>query len=75
MNLTIAHALRWGVASVGVYSTGHGSPFMGKPFRCREYTGGRRSFEAVVVKKAGLWLCKHFCKDARNKLVLACFFV
>ena len=61
-NMTIACALRWGVASVGVYSTGCGSPYMVKHFRCREYTGGRRSFEAAILRKAGLWLIKIFCK-------------
>ena len=29
MNMTIAYALRWGVALVGVFSTGRGSPYMG----------------------------------------------
>ena len=29
MNMTIACALRRGVALVGVFSTGHGSPYMG----------------------------------------------
>ena len=60
LNMTIACALRWGVASVGRFSTRRGSPYMGKHFRCREYTGGRRSFEATIVKKAGLWLMKIF---------------
>ena len=74
MNITIACALRWGVASVRVYSTGHDSPFMKKHFRCREYIGGPRSLETAIVKKVGLWLCSHFCKDVWNKLVLACIF-
>ena len=56
--VNIACALRWGVAFVGVYSTGHGSPFMGKHFRCKEYNGGRCSFEATIIKKSGLWLYK-----------------
>ena len=55
-NMTIACALRWGVALVGVSSTGRGSPFMGKIFRCKVYTGGRRSFEVAIVKKANMWL-------------------
>ena len=29
-------ALRWGVAFVGVISTGHGSPFMGKTFHVQD---------------------------------------
>ena len=45
---------------------------MGPPFRYKEYTDARRSLEDAIVKKAGLWLCIHFCEDARNKLVLAC---
>ena len=35
---------------------------MGKYFKCMKYTGGRRSYEAAIVKKAGLWLVKSFCK-------------
>ena len=31
-------------------------PIMGPPFRQRKYAGGRRSLEAAVMKKAGLWL-------------------
>ena len=59
-NMTIACALRWGVAFVGVYCTGRSSPNMGKHFRCKEYTGGRRSFEATIMKKTILWLMKIF---------------
>ena len=59
-NMTIEYVLRWRVASVGVYSTGRGSPYMRKYFRCREYTNEQRSFETAVVKKAGLWLMKIF---------------
>ena len=33
MNVTIAYALRWGVASVGIFSTRRGSPFMRKIFQ------------------------------------------
>ena len=51
-NMIIASAVRWGVASVGVYFTRRGSPYMGKHFRCRENTGGRLSFEASIVRKA-----------------------
>ena len=42
VNMTIAYALRWGIASVGVYSTGHCSPYRGTSFQvqrvCRETT-------------------------------------
>ena len=38
----------------------------------REYAGGRRSLEVTVMKKAGLWHVIHFCKEAWNKLLLAC---
>ena len=41
-DMTIACALRWGIASVGIYSTGHCSPRRGTPFQvqgvCRETT-------------------------------------
>ena len=47
-------------------------PVVGPLFRYREYAGGRCSFEAAVMKKVGLWLVIHFCKEALNKLVLAC---
>ena len=68
-------SLRWRVASVRVYSIGRGSPFMGKTFQVQEGHRWTRSFEGTVVKKVGLWLCNRFCKDTRNKLVLACIFV
>ena len=55
-NMTIACALRWGVAYVGSFSTGRGSPYKRKYFRCGTDTGGRRSFEAAIVKKADMWL-------------------
>ena len=73
--MTIAFALRWGVAFVGVYSTGHGSPFLGKTFQVQgvhwwmALIRGHNSEESRVVA------LYHFCKDARNKLVLACIFV
>ena len=54
--VNIACALRWGVASVGIFSTGRGSPYMGKYFRCKKYIGGRRSCKTTIVKKAGFWL-------------------
>ena len=48
-------------------------PVVGPPFSYREYVGGRHSLEAAVIKKAGLWLViNFFCKEAWNKLVLAC---
>ena len=75
----IACALRWKVALVGVYPTGHCSPRRGTPFRYREYAGGRRILpvpeRGSVIKKAELWLVItffFFCKEAWNKLVLAC---
>ena len=33
MNMTITCALRWRVATVGIFSTGHDSLFMGKIFQ------------------------------------------
>ena len=68
----IACALRWGVAVVGVYPTGHFLPCLGTPCRYREYTGGWRSLEVAVMKKTELWLVIHFCKEAWNKLFLDC---
>ena len=55
-NMTIACALRWGVASVGHFSTRRSSPYMRKHFRRRRYTSERHSFEATIVKKANMWL-------------------
>ena len=50
---TIACALRWGVALVGViYLLGFAHPVVGSPFG---YMRRRRSFEVVSTKKAGLW--------------------
>ena len=62
----IACALRWGVAPIEVYSVERSSPFIGPP------AGGRRSLEAISVKKASCGFITHFCKEAWNKLVLAC---
>ena len=45
-SVSIACALKWGVASIGVISIGRGSPYMGKYFRRGTDTGGRLSFEA-----------------------------
>ena len=54
--MTIAYALRWGVAYVGRFSTGRGSPYKGKYFKCGTDTGEPRSFEAAIVKKVDMWL-------------------
>ena len=54
--MTIGCALREGVASIESFSTGRGSPYKGKYFRYGTDTSGRRSFEAVIVKKADMWL-------------------
>ena len=55
-NMTIACALRWGVAFIGSFSTGRGSPYKGKYFRYGTNTNERRSFDVVIVKKADMWL-------------------
>ena len=55
-NITIACALRKGVAYVGSFSTGRGSPYKGNYFRCGIDTGERRSFEAAIAKKADMLL-------------------
>ena len=53
--MTIAYALRWGVAFVGVYSIRHCSPHRGTPFQvqgvCKETTlsRGRHCEESRVV--------------------------
>ena len=50
---TIACALRWGIALLGVISLlGFAHPVVGPPFR---YMRRRHSFEVVSTKKAGLW--------------------
>ena len=54
--MTIACALRWRVASVECFSIGRSSPYKGKYFKCVIDIGERRSFEAVIVKKADMWL-------------------
>ena len=54
-NMTIACALRWGVAYVGSFSIGRGSLYKGKYFRCGIDTGGRRLFKATIVKKVDIW--------------------
>ena len=35
-------------------------PVVGLPFKYREYAGERRLLEAIVMKKAGLWLVINF---------------
>ena len=53
--MNIACALRWGVASVGIFSTGRGSPYMGKIFQvldiCRwtACIGGCKGEESRIV--------------------------
>ena len=73
---TITYALRWGVASVGVYSIGHCSPHRGTPFQvqgvCREttLTRGRHCEESRVVA-----LVLTFVKYIRTKCFDICFCV
>ena len=55
-NMIIACAIRWGVAFVGDILYWAWLTLYGKQFRCRVYTGERRSFEAAIVKKANVWL-------------------
>ena len=52
--MTIACALKEGVAFVGSFSTRRCSPYDGKYFKCGTNTGGRCSFEAAIVKKADM---------------------
>ena len=40
------------------YTTGRGSPYTGKNFKCGIYVGGRLSPRVARVKKADLWLLK-----------------
>ena len=54
MNMTIACALGWGVAFIGISLLGVAHPLWEKHFRYRADTGGRRSFEAIVVRKADI---------------------
>ena len=47
---------RWGVASVGKFSTEHCLPCCGEIFfRYWRNTGSRKWSKSFVVKKAGLW--------------------
>ena len=74
--MTIACALRWGVASVEVYSTGHCSPRRGTPFKvqgvCRETSlnRGRHCEESRVVA-----LVLTFVKYIRTNCFDICFCV
>ena len=53
--MNIACAFRWGLASVGIFSTGRGSPYMGKTFQVldiRRWTArirGRKGEESPFV--------------------------
>ena len=74
--MVIACALRWGVASVGVYFTGHFLPRRGTPFQvqgvCREMTltRGRHCEESRVVA-----LVLTFVKYIRTNCFDICFCV
>ena len=74
--MTIACAVRWGVASVGVYSTGHCSPRRETPFQvhgvCREttLTQGHHCEESRVVA-----LVFTFVKYIRKNCFDICFCV
>ena len=75
-DMAIACALRWGVSSVGVYSTGHCSPRRGTPFQvqgvCREttLTRGHHCEESRVVA-----LVLTFVKYIRTNCFDICFCV
>ena len=75
-DMTIACALRWGVASVGVCSIGHCSPRRGTPFQvqgvCREMTltRGHHCEESRVVA-----LVLTFVKYIRTNCFYICFCV
>ena len=74
--MTIACVLRWGVAFVGVYSTGHCSPCCGTPFQvqgvCKEtaLTRGHHCEESRVVD-----LVLTFVKYIRTNCFDICFCV
>ena len=72
VSVSIACALRWKVDSIGVISTRRGSLYMEKYFRYKTDMGGRRSFEAVIVKKADMWLLITFLSNVWNNLFLTC---
>ena len=54
VSASIACALRYGVASIGSFSIGRGSSYMGQHFKCIVDIGGRLSLGAEIVKKVGL---------------------
>ena len=74
--MTIACALRWGVASIGVYSIGNYSPRHGTPFQvqgvCREttLTRGCHCEESRVVA-----FVFAFVKYIRTNCFDICFYV
>ena len=76
VDMTITCALRWGVASIGVYSIGHCSPRRETPFQvqgvCREtsLTRGRHCEESRVVA-----LVLTFVKYIRTNYFDICFCV
>ena len=51
----ISYAFRQGVAIVGEFFYGIAHPIVGPLFRYMGCTGRRRSYEAVIVKKADMW--------------------
>ena len=63
VNMTIACALRWGVALVRSLLYWVGLTLYEKHFRCRTDTGGRHSFEVAFVKKIDMWPSYRFVKD------------
>ena len=75
-DMTIACALRWAIASIGVYSTGHCSPHHRTPFQvqgmCKEtkLTRGHHCEESHVVA-----LVLTFVKYIRTKCFDICFCV
>ena len=75
-DMTISCALRWGVTSIGVYSTGHCSSRRGTPFQvqgvCREtaLTRGRHCEESRVMA-----LVLTFVKYIRTNCFDICFCV
>ena len=75
-DMTNAYALRWGVASVGVYSTRHCSPRRGTPFQvqgvCRE-TALTRGYHCEESRVMALILT--FVKYIRTNCFDICFCV
>ena len=59
--MNIVCALRWGVASVGIFSLlGVAHPIWEKHFRCWIYADGQLASRVARVNKAGLWPCNIF---------------